>query len=347
MEWPVYLESYRSGKLKEKVGEAYQLLAFPLEGKIACALCPRYCKVNRQRRATQGAVGKLGACGVGDTLFVSSAFPHFGEEDPLRGWNGSGTIFFSQCNMKCVFCQNWETSHGPQDGKAGTPGGPEGRFITPSDLARMMFSLQEQGCHNINWVTPTHQLPMILDGLEIAVGMGLRLPIVYNCGGYESLESARLLEGVVDIYMPDFKWWREESARRYSRAPGYPEAARNALKEMQRQVGPLEMTHEGVARRGLLIRHLVMPGFLEETKEILSWIAQELGKDTYVNLMAQYRPQYKAFNYPGIDLPIPWKEYNEAVEWAEKIGLTRLDGRTSARRKGMATPRKLQIFRFF
>ncbi|MDK1292895.1 MAG: radical SAM protein, partial [Actinomycetota bacterium] len=238
---------------------------------------------------------KWSACKTGRHAVVSSAFAHFGEEDCLRGWLGSGTIFFAHCNLRCVFCQNYDISQG-------VPPGVDREVTTAPELAAMMLTLQSMGCHNINFVTPEHVVPQVLEALPIAVESGLTLPIVYNTSAYDALESLAWLDGIVDIYMPDFKFWSPERARAYMKAADYPEAARAAVKEMHRQVGPLVMDADGLAQRGVLLRHLVMPGLLDETRSILEWIAEELGTDTYVNLMAQYYPAGKvaADRYPEL-----------------------------------------------
>jgi putative pyruvate formate lyase activating enzyme len=269
-------------------------------------------------------VGRLadhkGLCGIGRQAVVASYFPHFGEENCLRGWNGSGTIFFSGCNLRCVFCQNHDISWQVQ-----------GERVKPARLAQMMLELQARGCHNINWVTPEHVVPQILEAVPLAVAGGLRLPIVYNTSSYDSLE---LMEGIVDVYMPDFKVWSQPAARRYLRRPEYAEVAREAVKEMARQVGPLVFDSDGLARRGLLLRHLVMPGMLAETEAILRFVAGELGPDTYVDLMAQYYPaglvgKDGRDSYPEIDRHLYREEYLRAVEIACDLGL-RLDARSVA-----------------
>ncbi len=303
---PGYLVLYESGELKLRAEKAWELLR-------ACSLCPHSCGVDR-------LAGKKGFCRVTNGPMVSSYGPHFGEEAPLVGFGGSGTIFFTYCNMACVYCQNWEISH------LG-----EGELISPQELARMMLSLQARGCQNINLVTPTHQVPFILEALLHAVKEGLRVPLVYNCGGYESLETLALLEGVVDIYMPDFKYWDEEVALKLSKTPGYPEVARKALKEMHRQVGDLELDQNGVAVRGLLVRHLVLPGGLAGTRKILSWIAQEISPNTYVNVMDQYYPCGQAWRYPPLDRCLYPEEYEEALAAARAAGLRRLDQRRRSR----------------
>jgi putative pyruvate formate lyase activating enzyme len=259
-------------------------------------------------------------CRVGRRAKVSSAFAHFGEEDCLRGWRGSGTIFFSWCNLKCVFCQNWDTSN---EG--------EGRELDAPELASLMLGLQEQGCHNINFVSPEHVVPQMLEALPIAIERGLRLPIVYNTSAYDSLHSLRLLDGVVDIYMPDFKYWSAAPSARYLKAKDYPEVARQAIREMHRQVGDLVVDSEGLARRGLLVRHLVMPDGLDETARIVDWIASELSPDTYVNVMGQYYPAGKVVlepeRYPELLRDLRPAEHADALSRARSAGLRRLDVR--------------------
>jgi len=259
------------------------------------------------------------ACKTGRYALVSSAFPHLGEEDCLRGWRGSGTIFFAHCNLRCVFCQNFDISQG-------VPPGPAAPGLTAEELARLMLTLQARGCHNINFVTPEHVVPQVLEAVAVAAEEGLSLPLVYNTSAYDALESLTRLDGVVDIYMPDFKLWTEERSRAWLKAAGYPEAARVAIREMHRQVGDLVIGADGLARRGLLIRHLVMPGCLEETRAILEWIADELGPNTYVNLMDQYRPAGKVTRerYPELNRRVAPGEYRAAVGFAENLGL-RLD----------------------
>jgi putative pyruvate formate lyase activating enzyme len=309
-------------ELRRRADEAVGALA-------DCRLCPRDCGVDRLH-------GKWSACKTGRYARVSSAFPHFGEEDCLRGWRGSGTIFFSHCNLRCVFCQNYDVSQAAPPGEA-----DEG--MLPDEIAGLMLSLQERGCHNINLVTPEHVVPQIIEALVPAVEQGLRLPIVYNTGAYDALESLTWFDGVVDIYMPDFKVWSPSTAKRYLKAEDYPEAARVAIKEMHRQVGPLEFDHDGLAARGLLVRHLVMPGMLDETRTILEWIARELGPGTYVNLMDQYYPAGKvsATTYPEIDRRLQGREFTEAQAIARELGLTRLDERSPDPR--LQTRRRLAI----
>jgi putative pyruvate formate lyase activating enzyme len=280
-----------------------------------CRACPRDCGVNR-------LANRWAACKTGRHAVVSSYFPHFGEEDCLRGWSGSGTIFFSHCNLRCVFCQNYDISQALRPGPA-SPGSP------PEEIAAMMLELQARGCHNINFVTPEHVVPQIVEAVAEAAERGLELPIVYNTSAYDSLESLELLDGIVDIYMPDFKYWSSAASRRYLKAADYPGAARAAIRAMHAQVGLLVLDARGLARRGLLLRHLVMPGALDETRAILRWIATELGPDTYVNLMDQYRPAGKvdAQHYPEIDRPLRPAELDRAVAAAREAGLRRLDER--------------------
>ncbi|HXG52473.1 MAG TPA: radical SAM protein [candidate division Zixibacteria bacterium] len=290
----------RSGELEKRA-----LLAFRhLE---SCDLCARYCRVNR-RVTIEGAV-----CRTGERAVVHSFGPHHGEEDVLRGWNGSGTIFFSWCNLRCVFCQNWEIS---QKGA--------GREVEPRELAAMMLDLQERGCHNINFVSPSHVVAQILAAIEIAAREGLRLPLVYNTGGYDSAEALALLDGVIDIYMPDMKYGDSAVARKYSKVRNYVEVNRAAVKEMHRQVGDLVLDRNGLARRGLLVRHLVLPDDLSGTEEVLRFIAREISPNTYLNLMDQYRPCYRAGEYPPLDRRISAAEYRGARALAARYGLRRL-----------------------
>ncbi len=301
---PAYLKLYRSGELKRRVERAVETLR-------SCQMCPRNCRVNRLE-------DKFAVCRTGRYAIVSSHFAHLGEEDCLRGWRGSGTIFFCGCNLRCVFCQNFDISwHG-----RGVP-------APPARLARMMLELQEQGCHNINFVTPEHVVPQIVEALPPAIEGGLRLPLVYNTGAYDSMESLSLLDGIVDIYMPDFKFWDSEMARKYSRAPDYPEVARRAIQEMFRQVGDLVLDANGLAKRGLLIRHLVMPGDVAGTSQILRWVAQELSTNTFVNVMAQYHPAGKVSQreYAEINRRILPSEIERALNAAARAGLARLDSR--------------------
>jgi len=278
-----------------------------------CRACPRDCAVNRLE-------DERSVCRTGRHAVVSSCFAHFGEEDCLRGWRGSGTIFFGHCNLRCVFCQNFEISQGIRE--------EEARGTTPERLARMMLELQAAGCHNVNFVTPEHVVPQVIEAVALAVDFGLKLPLVYNTSAYDSPESLELLDGLVDVYMPDFKLWSAERSRRYLKAEDYPEVARAAIAEMHRQVGPLELDADGLARRGVLLRHLVMPGCLDETRAILEWTARELGPETYVNLMDQYRPagRISRERYPELDRRVTSAEYREALAIAGHLGL-RLDER--------------------
>lgn len=295
------------GELARRAAEAVASLA-------DCRACPRDCGVDR-------LAGKWSACKTGRHAVVSSAFPHFGEEDCLRGWRGSGTIFFAHCNLRCVFCQNFDISQGVRPG-------PAAEGVPAETVAAMALGLQERGCHNLNFVTPEHVVPQVLEALAVAVEGGLRLPVVYNTSAYDSLESLAWLDGVVDIHMPDFKVFGDEAARRYLKAADYPEAARAAIREMHRQVGPLRFDGDGLATRGLLVRHLVMPGLLDETKACLEWLATELGPETYVNLMDQYRPAGKvsASAHPELNRPPATHELAEARRFAGELGL-RLDER--------------------
>ncbi len=301
---PAYLKTYEEGRLTAKVEEA-------LEALRVCTLCPRNCRVNRLDN-------KFAVCKVGRYARVSSFFHHVGEEDVLRGWNGSGTIFFSFCNLKCVFCQNADTS---QIG--------EGEEVSPRALARMMLRLQDEGCHNINFVTPEHVVPQILEALLYAVEGGLRIPLVYNTGAYDSLHSIGLTDGVVDIYMPDFKLWDRERSRRYLLAPDYPNAARAVIRAMHEQVGELKVNEDGLAVRGVLVRHLVMPGMLDDTREIMRYLAG-LSKDTYLNIMDQYYPAWRAKTeerFRDINRRPFRRELQEAYDHAKAAGLWRFDTR--------------------
>ena len=309
---PAYL-SLGLDELRRRAERAVAMLA-------DCRACPRDCGVNRIE-------GKWAACKTGRYAVVGSYFPHFGEEDCLRGWNGSGTIFFSHCNLRCVFCQNYDISQAVKPGPV-SPGS------SAADIAAMILDLQRQGCHNINFVTPEHVVPQIVEALVIAIEHGLRLPIVYNTSAYDSLESLELMRGLVDIYMPDFKYWSAECSKTYLMAEDYPEAARAAIAAMHEQVGPLSFDAEGLAQRGLLIRHLVMPGSLDEARAILEWIATEIGADTYVNLMNQYYPAGKvgAERFAEINRRLLPAEFRQAQALAHELGLRRLDERHPHRR---------------
>ena len=295
---PSYIALFEKGELNHRI----QLLEEFLK---ECRLCPRECRVNRLN-------GEVGYCKAPSELMVSSAFPHFGEEPPLVGYHGSGTIFLTHCNLRCVFCQNYDISHLGR-----------GEPITPSEMAKAMFKLQEMGCHNINFVTPTHYAPQIIASLPEAIEMGLSLPIVYNCSGYESIEVIRLLDGVIDIYMPDAKYMDEKFSNQFSNAQDYPEVLRKVLKEMHRQVGDLKTNSKGIAERGLLIRHLVMPGGVASSEAVLKFIGEEISPHSYVNVMDQYRPEYKAYEYSEISRRITHKEYLEAIQMAKRFHLYR------------------------
>jgi putative pyruvate formate lyase activating enzyme len=302
---PSYLD-LAPGELRRRAEAAVAALA-------DCRLCPRDCGVDR-------LAGKWAACKTGRYAVVSSAFPHFGEEDCLRGWRGSGTIFFGHCNLRCVFCQNHDIS---QDLKPGPvePGMP------PDRLAGLMLALQERGCHNINWVTPEHVVPQALEALAIAADRGLRLPLVYNTSAYDAMESLEWMDGVVDIYMPDLKMLSPANAKRLLMAEDYPDAALRAIREMHRQVGDLVVDDRGLAERGVILRHLVMPGMLEETRRVLEWVAAELGPGTFLNLMDQYRPEGKVATpagrakYGDIARRLTSLEFAGAVAVARELGL--------------------------
>ncbi|RPF46975.1 putative pyruvate formate lyase activating enzyme [Thermodesulfitimonas autotrophica] len=283
-------------ELRRRVAAAYRRLK-------SCDLCPRRCGVNRLK-------GERGACRGGREAVVSSYGPHFGEEAPLVGTRGSGTIFFAYCTLHCVFCQNYELSHHG-----------EGEPVSVTRLARMMLALELMGCHNINLVSPTHFVPQILAALAKAAAEGLNLPIVYNTGGYESLETLKLLDGIIDIYMPDFKYTDPESAAKYSGARDYPQVVKEALKEMQRQVGDLTLNEQGVALRGLLVRHLVLPENLAGTKEVVAFLAREVSPRCFINVMAQYYPAYRAREFPPLNRRITPAEYEAAVKLARDAGL--------------------------
>jgi putative pyruvate formate lyase activating enzyme len=299
--YPCYLGLLDSGELARRAERAVEAL-------VDCTFCPRQCHANRRRETSPQA-----CCRTGRWAIVSSAFPHHGEEDCLRGRRGSGTIFFGQCNLRCVFCQNFDISCQPN-----------GQPATAEELADLMLQLQERGCHNINLVTPSHVVPQIIEALVVAAGRGLRLPLVYNTGGYDRLQTLQLLDGIIDIYMPDFKFWTPETARELAHAADYPDVARAALKEMHRQVGDMVLDEHGLARRGLLVRHLVMPSGLDETREIMRFLATEVSPDTLVNVMPQYHPAGVAKRYARISRPLKENEFQQAVAIAREEGLRRL-----------------------
>ncbi len=279
-----------------------------LLGRLSeCDICPRKCGVDR-------AGGEFGVCGIGFRARVASFGPHFGEEAPLTGSRGSGTVFFSGCSLHCVFCQNFDISH------AG-----EGENVSAESLAEIFLAVRKLGCHNLNLVTPTHVVPQVAEALALASERGFSLPVVYNCGGYERVETLRDLEGLVDIYMPDVKFLDSRAAERYCGAPDYPDAVRAAVAEMARQVGPLVLDPRGIAVRGLLVRHLVMPGGASTTRSVIDFLSAEIGKDTYLNLMDQYRPCGRAGEFPEIDGRISASEWRDAVEYARSRGMSRLD----------------------
>ncbi|MCK4352587.1 radical SAM protein [candidate division WOR-3 bacterium] len=294
-----YIELHRSGELRIRIEEAISNLE-------NCEICPRKCGVNR-------LADEQGFCGVGRFPIISSTGPHFGEEPPLVGFNGSGTIFIGGCNLKCVFCQNFEVSHYL-----------EGEEVTPRRFAKIMLSLQKLGCHNINIVTPTHIVPQILEALPFAIENGLNLPLVYNTGGYDSIKMLKLLDGIFDIYMPDFKFSDLKMAERFTGAKDYPEVAKEAIQEMHRQVSDLVIKN-GIAKKGLLVRHLILPEGLAGTGEVVEFLAK-LSEDTYVNIMDQYRVCGLAHNFPPLDRSITDEEFNEALDIASREGLYRFSG---------------------
>ena len=299
---PSYVRLYREGVLTERIEKALAILG-------DCRVCPQECRVNRLE-------GEIGVCRIGRHAVVSSYGPHFGEEYPLVGENGSGTIFFAHCNLLCVFCQNYDISH------LG-----EGREASPREIAALMVDLKRRGCGNINFVTPSHVTPMILEALPYAIEDGLDLPLVYNCGGYEMVETLALLDGVFDIYMPDFKFWPADSGTKYCGVSDYPERAKAAFREMHRQVGDLVMDESGVAVRGLLVRHLVMPGRIDDAENIARFLADEISPDTYINVMGQYRPCGRAFDFPELSHALGAGELAEAKKAVRRAGLSRLDER--------------------
>lgn len=299
-------ELYESGLLEQRASEANEALS-------DCSLCPRRCRVNRLE-------GETGKCGTAGRAVIASYNAHFGEEQPLVGSHGSGTIFLSGCNLGCRFCQNFDISHNPSAGHA----------ADPETFAAIMLDLQSRGCHNINFVTPSHVVPQIMAALIPAYQNGLKLPLVYNSSGYDALPTLQLLDGLIDIYMPDFKFWHSGSAHKYADAADYPETAREAVKEMHRQVGDLRLDSNGIAGHGLLIRHLLMPGGLEETKAILDFIVRQVSADTYVNVMDQYRPCGMIDSFTELQTGISPEHYREAMDYAVEIGLTRLDQRDLA-----------------
>ncbi|MFC2112119.1 radical SAM protein [Bacteroidota bacterium] len=297
---PSYINTHKKGLLKDRAEELRHRLQ-------DCTLCPRNCHADRLS-------GDLGTCRTGEYAMVSSYMPHFGEESPISGQKGSGTIFFTNCNLLCNFCQNFDISH---EGR--------GQQVSPEQLSDMMLSLQTLGCHNINFVTPSHVVPQILQGLILAIEGGLKIPLVYNSGGYDHVSTLRYLEGIIDIYMPDFKFWDDNIARETCDAPDYPEFAKQAIKEMHRQVGDLKINTLGIAEKGLLIRHLVMPENAAGTRKIMDFLGRDISADTYINIMPQYRPCGNALDILTLNRPISRKEYLDAIQDAVAAGLTRLD----------------------
>ena len=308
---PSYLTLYENKALDHRIQQLYSILE-------SCELCPRKCQVNRLR-------GERGVCKAGRDLMVTSYHPHFGEEEPLVGKRrftlsgimgrtrgGSGTIFLTHCNLLCVYCQNYGISH------LGS-----GHQVTPAIVARMMLSLQNQGCHNINFVTPTHFAPHLVDATHIAIGEGLILPLIWNCSGYENVEIIKLLDGIVDIYMPDIKYSQREPAKKYSNAPDYFERCKEALLEMHRQVGDLKLASDGIAYRGLLIRHLILPNDLAGSEQILRFISHNLSTNSYVNIMFQYRPEGKAYTHQELNRRPTRHEFSQVVKTAVNLGLNR------------------------
>ena len=301
MSEPSYIQLHKTGKLQEIAHQLYKIYD-------SCTLCPRMCKVNRNK-------GEKGVCSAGSRVQINSASPHFGEERPLVGKHGSGTIFLTNCNLLCLYCQNWDISHRG-----------EGNEINDKELASFMLRLQNIGCHNINFVSPTHYLPNIIQALVYAVEKSLQVPLVYNTGGYDRLEIMQMLEGVFDIYMPDYKYSDGETAAKYSRgARDYPEVIQAVLKEMHRQVGVLQIDKDHIAQRGLIIRHLVLPHSLAGTEEFAKFVARELDPGTYVNIMSQYRPCYQASQYPKLSRTILAHEFQQAITIARNHGLYNLD----------------------
>ena len=298
---PTYLELLHEHTLQERAQQAHELMK-------DCVLCARLCRVNRYETH--------GVCRTGAQARVASYGAHHGEEDPLRGWNGSGTIFFSSCNLQCQYCQNHAISQHQR-----------GQLFSAEDLAACMLTLQASGCHNINFVSPSHVVAPILDALVIAAKRGLRIPLVYNTGGYDSLEALRLLDGVIDIYMPDMKYSDSKIGLRLSKVKNYPQVNCIAVKEMHLQVGDLQMDERGIAMRGLLVRHLVLPNQQAGTAKIVRFLAEEISPNTYVNIMAQYRPAYKAHEIPAINRALEHREYQHALNLAQNAGLHRLDRR--------------------
>lgn len=297
---PSYIETYKKGELHKRIEKAYGILN-------RCWICPWECGVNR-------LAGELGECNTGERPIISDYMPHFGEEAPLVGTNGSGAIFIAYCNLKCVFCQTYDISH------LG-----EGTEVSLERFAEIMVSLQQNGCHNINFITPSHVVPQILGALPLAIENGLRIPLIYNTGGYDSMDALELLDGIFDVYMPDFKFWDPEITERFLGVKDYPEVAKVAIREMHRQVGDLDLDNQGIAQRGLIVRHLVMPGAMAGTREIMRFLVKEISPNTYVNIMGHYRLCDVAERYPELNRSITREEYKNALDIAKDEGITRLD----------------------
>jgi putative pyruvate formate lyase activating enzyme len=297
---PAYLGLLHSGELQKRAAKTYAHLS-------RCDVCALKCGVNRH-------TDKLGVCRTGERAKVSSYGPHLGEEKPISGWKGSGTIFFTRCNLSCLFCQNYDISQ--------TDNGAE---VSSEELAHIMLDLQASGCHNINLVSPSHVIPQIMSAVVAAAQAGLHIPLVYNTGGYDSLDMLHLLDGVIDIYMPDMKYADADIARHYSKVPNYPQVNQSVVREMHRQVGDLVMDERGIARRGLLVRHLLLPNNLSGAPEIIRFLIEEISPNTYFNLMDQYHPAYQAACYPELSRPISIREYQPVYELAVRAGLRGLD----------------------
>jgi putative pyruvate formate lyase activating enzyme len=294
---PGYAKLFQAGELDNRI----KILNKRLKN---CIVCPHHCKVDRPNN-------KRGFCRAGANMVIDGYGPHYGEESVLVGKGGSGTIFFSYCTLQCVFCQNCEISHYG-----------EGYEITPSELAEIMLSLQNKGCHNINLVSPSHFVPQIAEAVSLAAKGGLMLPLVYNTGGYDEVDTLKLLEGIIDIYMPDIKFGDNAKAKKYTKSAKYFDVAKSAVKEMHRQVGNLKTNEEGIAYKGLLVRHLVMPENIADTDKVLEFIANEVSKDTFINIMSQYYPAHKSYTFPELSRRISRNEYNEAVKYAKELGMT-------------------------
>lgn len=297
---PLYISALETGELDRRIETCYRSMQ-------SCILCPRLCKANRLQNET-------GICKTGIRAKISGYHPHFGEESPISGTKGSGTIFFAYCNLLCNFCQNYDTSHLGY-----------GRYVSNEELAAIMLELQNEGCHNINFVSPSHVVYQILSAIKIAAKNGLNIPLIYNTGTYDEVASIKLFDGIIDIYMPDFKFWNNITAAKLCKAPDYPEKAKNAIIEMYKQVGDLQISQEGIATRGLLLRHLVLPGNLADTPEIMLFLAEHVSKGLYVNIMPQYRPSGTAFEIDELSRTISDKEYREAIETARSVGIHRFD----------------------